>query len=50
MDAKQQSAAPRTEAAKPAASQGSGKAIGIVIGLIVLAAVAFAALRYFGMV
>ena len=50
MDAKQQSAAPRTETAKPAASQGSGKAVGIVIGLIVLAAVAFAALRYFGIV
>ena len=50
MDAKQQSAVPRTETAKPAASQGSGKAVGIVIGLIVLAAAAFAALRYFGMV
>ena len=49
MDAKQQSAAPRTEAAKPA-SQGSGKAIGIVIALIVLAAIAFAALRYFEIV
>ncbi len=49
MDAKQQ-AAPRTEPAKPAApaAQGSGRAIGIVIAIVVVAAIAFGALRYFG--
>jgi pSer/pThr/pTyr-binding forkhead associated (FHA) protein len=52
MDAKQQSAAAaaRAEAPKAAARSSSGKIVGIIVGVIVLAAVAFAALRYLGMI
>jgi hypothetical protein len=52
MDAKQQgaAAAARAEAPKPVARSSSGKIVGIIVGVIVLAAVAFAALRYLGMI
>jgi len=51
MDAKQQAAA-RAEPAKAAAPdpQGSGKAVGIVIAIIVVALIAFGALRFYGIV
>jgi pSer/pThr/pTyr-binding forkhead associated (FHA) protein len=53
MDARQQGSSARTDTPKPAAApapQGSGKAIGIVIGIVVIAVVAFGALRYFGVI
>ena len=53
MDAKQQGAgaAARAEAPKPAvAPSSSGKIIAFVVGVIVLAVVAFAALRYFDVI
>ena len=51
MDAKQQAAA-RAEPAKAVAPdpQGSGKAVGIVIAIIVVALIAFGALRFYGIV
>ena len=52
MDAKQQGAASaaRAEAPKTGAQSSNGKIVGIIVGVIVLAAVAFAALRYLGMI
>jgi len=52
MDARQQSTAARVEPAKAAApAQGSGgKVFGIVIAIIVVAAIAFFAARYYGIV
>jgi pSer/pThr/pTyr-binding forkhead associated (FHA) protein len=53
MDAKQQATAARAEPAKAAASQASGsggKAFGIVIAIVVVAAIAFFAARYYGIV
>jgi pSer/pThr/pTyr-binding forkhead associated (FHA) protein len=54
MDARQQATSARTEPAKaaaPAASQGSaGKAVGIVVAIILIAAIAFFAARYYGIV
>ncbi|HVT32372.1 MAG TPA: FHA domain-containing protein [Rhodanobacteraceae bacterium] len=51
MDAKQQGAAARTEPAKiaPSAAQASGgRTIGIVVAIVVIAAIAFGVARYFG--
>ncbi|MGH8173225.1 MAG: FHA domain-containing protein [Rhodanobacteraceae bacterium] len=48
MDARQQSAAPRTETAK--VEEKGGKTVGIVIAIIVVAAIAFGVARYFGVV
>jgi pSer/pThr/pTyr-binding forkhead associated (FHA) protein len=52
MDARQQASSPRTEPAKPAAqAQGSGgKVFGILVAIIVVAAIAFFAARYYGIV
>jgi pSer/pThr/pTyr-binding forkhead associated (FHA) protein len=52
MDAKQQATptATRADAAKPVAQSGAGSVIGIIVGVLVLAAIAFAAARYFGVV
>jgi len=52
MDARQQATAARTEPAKPAPeAQGSGgKVFGILIAIIVVAAIAFFAARYYGIV
>jgi pSer/pThr/pTyr-binding forkhead associated (FHA) protein len=52
MDARQQGSAARAEPAKAAepAPSGSGKTIGVVIAVVVIAAIALGALRYFGIV
>jgi pSer/pThr/pTyr-binding forkhead associated (FHA) protein len=52
MDAKQQGSAARAEFAKAAepAPSGSGKAIGIVVAIVVIAAIAFGVARHFGVV
>jgi pSer/pThr/pTyr-binding forkhead associated (FHA) protein len=52
MDAKQQATAARAEPAKTAeAAQGSGgKAIGVVVAIVVIAAIAFGVARYFGVI
>ncbi|HJT99501.1 MAG TPA: FHA domain-containing protein [Rhodanobacteraceae bacterium] len=53
MDAKQQAAAARPEPAKavaPATQGSAGPAIGIVVAIVVIAVVAFFALRYLGVV
>ncbi|HEX5121855.1 MAG TPA: FHA domain-containing protein [Rhodanobacteraceae bacterium] len=53
MDARQQATPARAEPAKAAASEASGsggKAFGIVIAIIVVAAIAFFAARYYGIV
>ena len=52
MDARQQGSAARVEPAKaaPQASGSGGKAFGIVIAIVVVAAIAFFAARYYGIV
>jgi pSer/pThr/pTyr-binding forkhead associated (FHA) protein len=52
MDAKQQgaAAAARSEVPKPAAQGSAGRVVGIIVGVIVLAVVAFGALVYFGVI
>ena len=50
MDAKQQATAARAEPAKVEAKSGGGHAIGIVIAIVVVAAIAFGVARYFGMI
>ena len=50
MDAKQQATTARVEPAKAEATSGGGNAIGIVIAIVVVAAIAFGVARYFGMI
>jgi pSer/pThr/pTyr-binding forkhead associated (FHA) protein len=50
MDAKQQAATPRSEPAKAEAKSGGGNALGIVVAIVVIAAIAFGVARYFGVV
>ena len=50
MDAKQQATAARAEPAKVEAKSGGGHAIGIVIAIVVVAAIAFGVARYFGLI
>jgi pSer/pThr/pTyr-binding forkhead associated (FHA) protein len=53
MDARQQAASPRVDTAKAAAPEASGsggKAFGILIAIVVVAAIAFFAARYYGIV
>jgi len=50
MDAKQQATAARAEPAKVEAKSGGGHAIGIVIAIVIVAAIAFGVARYFGLI
>jgi len=50
MDAKQQAGAARVDAPKPEPEKRSNNTVAIVIGVIVLAVIAFGALKYFGVI
>ena len=50
MDAKQQSSAARVEPAKVEAKSGGGSAVAIVVTIVVIAAIAFGAAKYFGVI
>jgi len=50
MDAKQQATTARVEPAKAEAKSGGGNAVAIVIALVVIAAIAFGAAKYFGVI